>query len=90
VVPSSASRAGEDLLSYTLDRMAAEVHILGGGSPRGHADPHGSASFPDCSSTPACAVFLNSLNYSFRFLVRPECDENLIQFDLVQDLEASV
>jgi hypothetical protein len=42
------------------------------------------------SSTPACAVLLNSLNYSFRFFVCPECDENLIQFDLVQDLEAGV
>src|SRR5215469_10877817 len=89
-VSSSASRGDEDLLSQTPDRVAAAVHVLGRGSPGGHADPHGSASFPDCSSTPACAGFLNSLDYSFRYLVCPECDENLIQFELVQDLETGV
>ena len=90
MVPSSPSRADEDLSSHTPDRFAAAVHVLGRGSPGRHADAHGSASFPECSSTPTCAVFLNSLDYPFRFLVCPECDENLIQFDLVQDLEAGV
>src|SRR6202007_3354881 len=57
--------------------------------PVANADAHGGAALPDGASAPACAVLLNRGDGCLGFFGRPKRDENLIEDDVVEDVEAS-
>src|SRR5215469_1349367 len=70
--------------------LKALAHVGSSCRPRGNADSHCLAAFPDRSTAPTRAIGLNSLNDPLGYLVIPERYQNLIQNNLIEHLIASV
>ena len=67
----------------------AAVDIGVGGGPAGNADAHGGAALPDGDAAPAGAVVLKFFDDALGFFGVAEGDEDLVEDDIVQDLEAT-
>ena len=90
-----AKRVNQDLfrcmfgyLSRSKNRTERDLHVVLGRRPGADADPHRLAALPAGPAAPAVTRFLQRGDHLLRALVIAERDDDLVQDDVVQDLDA--